>query len=78
MRGARRRRAPGARGGSATASPRRADATPHRVHASGGDPTEDIAMRILFALLCIPALALAASPARERWLVTTDLWGNPS
>ncbi len=35
-------------------------------------------MRILFALLCIPALALAASPPRERWLVTTDLWGNPS
>jgi acetamidase/formamidase len=54
-------------------------ATLHRFRASGGDPIKDIAMRIgLLLFLYLPALALAASPARERWLVTTDLWGNPS
>lgn len=36
-------------------------------------------MRIAsFLFLFIPVLAFAASPPRERWLVTTDLWGNPS
>jgi len=34
--------------------------------------------RLIFLVSCIPATALAEPALHESWLVTTDLWGNPS
>ncbi len=34
--------------------------------------------RFLFLLGALPSMALAHTALHESWVVTTDLWGNPS